>query len=225
MCGRYSQTQTGEAIAIAFGLPHRPDLAPRYNVAPGQNIAVIGRANAQSPRQLKSLRWGLIPRWAKDHRVGYKLINARSETAATKPSFREALAKRRCLIPADGFYEWQKTTEGKQPFYFHRVDQAPFAFAGLWERWRSPEGEVVTSCTVLTTAANALLKPIHERMPVILPTDAYEPWLDPNLTDARQLQRWMQPDDPESMRCYAVSPRINKPSHDGPDCLTPLDEM
>ncbi len=225
MCGRYSQTQTGEAIAIAFGLPQTPDLAPRYNVAPGQDIAVIGRANAQSPRQLKFLHWGLIPHWATDHRIGYKLINARSETAATKPSFREAWAKRRCLIPADGFYEWQKTIAGKQPFYCQMVDQRPFAFAGLWERWRSPRGEVITSCTVLTTRANSRLESIHERMPVILPPEDYEQWLDPTVTDAQPLQRLMQPYDAKSMQHYAVSQRVNKPGPDHPDCLQPLDEV
>lgn len=222
MCGRYSQTQGGKTIAQAFSLPQVPELTPRYNVAPGQDIAVIGRANARSPRQLKGLRWGLIPRWAKDHRMGHKLINARSETAATKPSFREALAKRRCLIPADGFYEWERTEAGKQPFYFHMADHSPFAFAGLWERWRSPDGEVITSCTVLTTVANALLAPIHDRMPVILSPGNYEPWLDPRLTDAQQLQPLMASYDATPMIRYAVDQQVNSPGRDDPSCLAPL---
>ncbi len=222
MCGRYSQTQDGKTIAQAFALPQTPELSPRYNVAPGQDIAVIGRPNAQSPRQFKALRWGLIPHWAKDHRIGYKLINARCETAATKPSFREALAKRRCLIPADGFYEWQKTETGKQPFYFHMADQRPFAFAGLWERWRSTEGEVITSCTILTTNANDLLAPIHDRMPVILSPTDYEQWLDPAVTARHQLQALMQPYDAHLMTSYAVSQRVNKPGQDDSACLEPL---
>lgn len=223
MCGRYSQTQSSQAIAQAFALPQTPALTPRYNIAPGQGISVIGRANAQSPRQLKSLRWGLIPRWAKDPRIGYKLINARSETAATKPSFREALAKRRCLIPADGFYEWQKTPTGKQPFYFQMTDRSVFAFAGLWERWRSPTGDVITSCTILTTSANILLRPIHERMPVILAPAAYEQWLDPSLIEAARLQPLMEPYDANSMGCYAVDPKVNRPGPDDPSCTAPKD--
>ncbi len=222
MCGRYSQTQDSQTLAQAFDLPQVPELLPRYNVAPGQEIAVIGRANAQSPRQLKLLRWGLIPHWAKDHRIDHKLINARSETAATKPSFREALAKRRCLIPADGFYEWKKTEAGKQPFYFQMADKSPFAFAGLWERWRSPKGEVITSCTILTTPANARLAPIHDRMPVILSPAHYEQWLNPAVTDPQQLQPLMQPYDADQMTHYAVSQRVNKPGQDDPDCRAPL---
>ena len=189
MCGRFTQRMTWRELHERMDLIGRPlNLRPRYNVAPGQDVAVV-RAS-ESGRGLAMLRWGLLPAWAKDPTIAWKLINARSETAAEKPSFRSAFRDRRCLIPADGFYEWERRDGAKQPWLFALRDDAPFAFAGLWERWRIPEGaaltgslavrspgETVETCTILTTAANDTVTPVHGRMPVILPDNAWDPWL------------------------------------------------
>lgn len=237
MCGRYTLTQSGEAIAQAFGLEESPDLAPRHNIAPSQSIAVVGRANAQSPRQLKFFRWGLIPRWAKDETMGSRLINARAETVAEKPSFRDAVQHRRCLVVADGFYEWQsrpsskqsasqvlnaKPGPAKQPFYFRHIAGHPWGFAGLWESWTSPQGEKIRSCTILTTTANAVLQPIHHRMPVILQPEDYARWLEPGSVFTEDLRSLLVPSDPKLMESYPVSTRVNRPSYDQEGCVHPL---
>lgn len=224
MCGRFTQFHSAQAIAKAFQLAEVPELAPHYNIAPTQAIATVLQTAPQATRQLRFLRWGLIPSWSKDPAIGARLINARAETVAEKPSFRSAFRHRRCLIPADGFYEWQRQNGQKQPFYFHLQDHQPFAFAGLWEQWQSPEGEAVETCTILTTEANELLEPVHDRMPVILPPDDYDTWLDPALQTANQLQSLLRPYPSDQMLAYPVGRAVNRTSFDDPDCIQPLTE-
>lgn len=220
MCGRFTQSKTAEMLAKAFQLATLPDWQPRYNIAPTQPVPVAIHLPEQADRQFKLLRWGLIPSWSKDLSIGAKLINARAETVAEKPSFRSAFKQRRCLILADGFYEWQRQNGKKQPFFFQERDGQPFALAGLWERWQGEEG-AIESCTILTTQANELLRPIHDRMPVILPSTAYEEWLDPK-TPTDRLQGLLHPYDAEAMQSYAVSAMVNNPTNDRPECIQPL---
>lgn len=218
MCGRFTLSQSAEAIALAFQIP-QVQLQPSYNIAPTQAVAAVLRNDEQ--RQFQQLRWGLIPSWAKDPGMGARLINARSETVAEKPAFRSAFRHRRCLVVADGFYEWQRQERKKQPFYFRLQDGQPFAFAGLWESWRSPDDEEIDSCTILTTEANDLLRPIHDRMPVILDSQAYDIWLDPK-QDPEQLQQLLRPYKAEAMTSYAVSTKVNNPSNNTPECINSL---
>jgi putative SOS response-associated peptidase YedK len=219
MCGRFSLTRSGEAIATLFQLDQVPDLVPRYNVAPTQPVPAI-LASEDSQQQFRLFYWGLIPSWAKDPKMGARMINARSETVIEKPAFRTAFRRRRCLVIADGFYEWQRLDKVKQPFYF-QVQQQPFAFAGLWEHWESSEGDTIDSCTVITTVANELLTPIHDRMPVILRTADYQLWLDPTVK-SDSLLPLLCPYDANQMSCYAVSPRVNNSRYDHPDCIEPI---
>lgn len=219
MCGRFTQTQSGAAIATLFQLAEPPTVTPSYNISPTQAVGVIVATAEQPTPQFRQLRWGLIPSWAKDPSMGNRLINARSETVAEKPSFRSAFRQRRCLVLADGFYEWQRSQGQKQPFYFQVREQPLFAFAGLWEQWQSPEGEAIASCTILTTAANELLSQVHDRMPVILPNSAYEPWLDPTLRDPEHLKPLLQPYSAAAMNSYPVSSQVNSPRHNSPDCI------
>lgn len=221
MCGRFTLTKSAEIIAKAFDLGEIPPFQPRYNVAPTQEIATILIKPDDTQRQLKMLHWGLIPSWAKDVKMGAKLINARAETVTEKPSFRTAFKKRRCLIIADGFYEWQQQDGKKQPFYFKLQDEQPFAFAGLWEHWEG-EGEVIESCTILTTEANQIMQPIHERMPVILDSKDYDLWLDPTMQKPDLLQPLLVPYSAEEMTAYPVSTRVNKPMNDSPECIQEL---
>ncbi len=227
MCGRFTQTQSPETIAAAFQLNTLPQWKPRYNIAPTQLVAVVLRTANSTERQFQQLRWGLIPSWAKDKAIGSRLINARAETVSEKPSFRAAFKKRRCLILADGFYEWQRQENGKQPFYFQLQSGEPFAFAGLWECWQDQQGNAIApqkhlTCTILTITANALMQSYHHRMPVILnPTD-YDCWLDPTLQTPAQLQPLLQPYPSDTMTAYPVSKMVNKPSNERPECLQPL---
>lgn len=221
MCGRFSQSLRSEAIAEAFQLIETPDWQPRYNIAPTQMIPAIVAAESGN-RQFKPLRWGLIPSWSKDPTIGAKLINARSETVAEKPSFRSAFKQRRCLILADGFYEWRKQSGKKQPFYFRLENGSPFAFAGLWERWDSEDSRLET-CTILTTEANQTVAQVHDRMPVILKADSYDRWLDPSQPPAL-LQELLRPYDSDLMTAYPVSLSVNSPRNDTPDCTAPLAE-
>lgn len=222
MCGRFSQGLAGDAIAEAFQLDEVPDWQPRYNIAPTQIIPAIV-ATAKGDRSFKPLRWGLIPSWSKDPAIGAKLINARSETVAEKPSFRSAFKHHRCLILADGFYEWRKQSGKKQPFYFRLQDGSPFAFAGLWERWQAPEGEMLETCTILTTDANSTVAQVHDRMPVILSPDHYERWLDPSLQMTEPLQALLRPYDANQMSAYPVSLSVNSPWNDAPECVVPIE--
>lgn len=217
MCGRYTLTTPVETLAEEFGLTESlPEVSQSYNVAPTQEVAAVLNG---SGRHLEMLRWGLIPSWADDPRIGSRMINARSETAPEKPSFRKAFKERRCLILADGFYEWQKTNNGKQPFYIRMENGSPFAFAGLWESWQDPEGPEVRSCTILTTDPNELLAPVHNRMPVILHPEDYELWLDPDVREVDLLSPLLVPYPADSMEAYPVSRRVNNPANDEPDCI------
>src|SRR4051812_30295235 len=182
MCGRFTQRKPAERVKREFRLEEAPSIEARYNIAPTQDVLAIRRRDDGD--EAVFLKWGLIPSWAKDASIGAKLINARSETVSEKPSFREAFKKRRCIIPADGFYEWQRTGGKKQPFFFQMRDERPFGFAGLWEKWRGEDGQMLETCTILTTEANEVLRPVHDRMPVILHTEDYELWL---ADDARKI--------------------------------------
>ncbi len=214
MCGRFCLAVTTEELAEYFGLTAVPDFPARYNIAPSQPIAVILRTNNEPERHFRLMRWGLIPAWAKDPAIGDRLINARAETVAEKPSFRTAFKRRRCLIPASGFFEWQKTKAGKQPFYFRPQSGSLFAIAGLWESWQDIE-----TCTILTTAANELLQPIHERMPVILKPEDYDQWLDWQIQDTETLQALLQPFPADQMLAYPVSKRVNNAAIDDIECI------
>ena len=219
MCGRYTLASPTERLAEEFGVEASSiELSPNYNVAPTQGVAAVLEEAGQ--RRLEVLRWGLIPPWADDPGIGSRMINARSETAPGKPSFRRAFRERRCLIPADGFYEWQRTNGAKQPYYIHMEDGRPFAFAGLWESWsKGGEGEVRT-CTILTTGANALVGEVHDRMPVILAHDAYDVWLDP-ASERDELTGLLAPYPEDEMEAYPVSRFVNSPSNNDPRCIEP----
>lgn len=223
MCGRFTLTQSGAAIAEAFELDSVPQLVPGYNIAPTQPVPAI-RATEAAQRQFDYLYWGLIPSWAKDTSMATRMINARAETVTEKPAFRTAFKRRRCLIVADGFYEWQRLGTKKQPYYFRLNDQHPFGFAGLWEYWHSPEGDEIESCTILTTAANAVVQPVHDRMPVILNTQDYDRWLDPSVQSTEQLVSLLRPYPESEMSAYPVSAKVNSARYDGPDCIAPLEE-
>lgn len=218
MCGRYTLSTPVGALAEEFGLGGAlPDLPASYNIAPTQEVpAILGNDGG---RRLEMLRWGLIPAWADDPGIGARMINARSETAAEKPSFRRAFRNRRCLIPADGFYEWQKAPGGKQPYHIRMRDGRPFAFAGLWESW-GRDGEEIRSCTILTTTANALVGEIHDRMPVILARDAYDVWLDPD-SESDELAGLLAPYPDEEIEKYPVSRFVNSPRNNDPRCVEP----
>ena len=221
MCGRYTITLEPAFFQQELALGKIPsEWKPRYNVAPTQNVPSVKNAET---RDVEMLRWGLIPHWAKDTSIGYKLINARSETLREKPSFRDAFHKRRCLVLADGFYEWQKSSkDGRQkvPYRFTLKDEKPFAFAGLWELWRSGKDEEVLSCTIITCAANAVVSAIHNRMPVILDKDTCWCWLELQSMDA--LTGLLQPYPAEKMRAYPVSTRLNNPNEDDLQLIQPL---
>jgi putative SOS response-associated peptidase YedK len=218
MCGRLTRRSPPRVVAEAFDLPEVPELFPRFNVAPGEPVAVVRQPAASKGRELVFLRWGLVPAWADDPAIGDRLANARSETAATKPSFRRAFRSRRCLVVADGFYEWQRTNGRKQPYFIGLRGDRPFGLAGLWERW-GKGGEPVESCTILTTEANELMRPIHERMPVIIPPDQYGLWLDPRCQDSEKLAKLLRPYPPTHMLAYRVSALVNNPRNDVPQCV------
>jgi putative SOS response-associated peptidase YedK len=211
MCGRYELHTHPAAIALAFGLPFPPEIRPRYNIAPTQDVPVV-RLSRSGERELAQVRWGLVPRWAKDPSIGTRMINARAETLADKPAYRMALRHHRCLVPADGFYEWKpRPGGGKQPMHVGMKDGAPFALAGLTERWLSPEGEVLDTCTIVTTEANALLAPLHDRMPLIIAPEDYERWLDVADDDVADL---FAPFPGDAMAYYPVSTRVNAVRND-----------
>ena len=220
MCGRFIQCTSGEALAERFHLPIIPDLTPRYNVAPSQSVGVI-RVTHAGHREFVALRWGLVPAWSPEPRTAYSTFNARAETVADKPTYRHAFRRRRCLIPADGFYEWRTVGKRKQPYCIAPTDGQPFAFAGLWERWERDE-TVVESCTIVVTTANATIAPLHDRMPVILARADEARWLDPALTDPAILQPLLVPCAPERLRVWPVGTAVNRPSSEGPDLMTPL---
>jgi putative SOS response-associated peptidase YedK len=219
MCGRYRLTSV-ERIEEALEAEELEEfLTPRYNIAPSQKVPIVRQHGGR--RTLGLARWGLVPFWARDPSVG--LINARSETVLQKPSFRSSfMNRRRCLIPADGFYEWSKLQKVKRPFNLGMADNSLFAFAGLWDSWKSPEGEVVESCTIMTTTPNSLLADLHDRMPVIFPRRHYELWLAAPSSDAKRLTELLVPFEAELMRRYEISTFVNSPKNDTPDCIKPV---
>ena len=224
MCGRYRLSRRKQLVEQYFGAVSGEDeWSPRYNVAPSQPVVVIRQDAGEPVRRLSTVRWGLIPLWAKDPGIGYKTINARSETVATTASFREPFKSQRCLVPADGFYEWKREGKTKQPYSFEVNDGELFAFAGLWDRWKSPQGEVVESCTILTTTPNSLLSDIHDRMPVILSPDNYDLWLDPAFRNTSSVSEMLKPYDTVLMRRYPVSTRVNQVLNDDADCAKPVE--
>ena len=217
MCGRFTQAADGEIIARVFDLPEAPELSPRYNIAPTQDVAAVRLAES-GDRELVQLHWGLIPSWAKERAMGARMINARAETLGEKPAFRSAFRARRCLLVADGFYEWQKLGTRKQPHFIGFRDGRPFAFAGLWERWRGDGSEQVESCTIVTSEANELLGPIHDRMPVILDPEDFALWINPSVSETDRLTGLLRPYSSEPLRAYPVSLFVNRPSNDTPAC-------
>jgi putative SOS response-associated peptidase YedK len=220
MCGRYRLSRRKQIVEEYFdaAVSDEPDWAPRFNIAPTQPIPVIRQHPKEPIRELSLMRWGLIPSWAKDSLGAPRTINARSETASTKPAFRDALKSRRCLIPADGFYEWMRTGKTKQPYCFEVNGGELFAFAGLWERWKNPSGDWVKTCSILTTAPNAVTAPVHDRMPVILDPDGYDLWLDPGMTNVEVVSEMLKPFDARLMRSFPVSTRINSAGNEDEGC-------
>ena len=225
MCGRYRLSRRKQLIQEYFDTADEVDWEPRYNIAPSQSVCIIRQDPAKPERRFSLARWGLIPYWAKDASIGYKLINARSETVASKPAFREAFESRRCLIPADGFYEWKRVGTAKQPFHFGLQDDSLFAFAGLGDRWKDASGQVVETCSILTTTPNALLADAHDRMPVILSPEHYDLWLDPGFGRADALKEMLNPFDATLMRRYPVSTRVNFVKNDDPECAAALEAV
>jgi|SRR5208282_141032 len=224
MCGRYRLSRRKQIIEEHFdSADWQDDWSPRYNIAPTQPVPVVRQHPREPVRQLSRMKWGLIPSWSKDTSGAARMINARSETASTKPAFRDPLKLRRCLIPADAFYEWKRTANGKQPYCFEVNDGELFAFAGLWERWRDPSGQWVKSCAILTTTPNAVTSVVHDRMPVILRTDDYDVWLDPGMTNTHVITELLKPYDAKSMRSYPVSTRINHVANDDEQCSAPVE--
>jgi putative SOS response-associated peptidase YedK len=219
MCGRFSLTAEMSALQEMFPwVNFSTEIQPRYNIAPSQSVAVITNDGTNS---LDFFHWGLIPSWAKDIQIGSQLINARAETITEKPSFRISFRRRRCLVLADGFFEWQKQGDSKRkiPNYIHLVTGKPFAFAGLWERWTSPEGNDIKSCTIITTQPNSLMEPIHNRMPVILRPEDYQVWLRPGEQAPAELTKLLNPFPADLMKAYMVSPLVNSPANDLPACI------
>jgi putative SOS response-associated peptidase YedK len=223
MCGRFTLHHTLEEIEERFAAEAVAEATPRYNIAPTQDILVVTQNGS---RHLQAYHWGLIPSWAKDAAVGNRMINARAETLAEKPSFRTALSRRRCLIPADGFYEWQNPPEGTKeprvPMHIRLGDGGLFAFAGLWDEWHTPDGSPLRSCTIITTSPNALTAPIHDRMPVILRPEDEGLWLNKSITHASDLLPLLIPYPAEAMETYAVSRQVNAPTVDDPNCVAPI---
>src|SRR5262245_37254662 len=220
MCGRFSLTSKAQRLRDRFALSVAPDeLAPRYNIAPTQPVLVIPN---RRQRLLRPARWGLVPHWATDLKVGNRMINARAETLPARAAYRTALERRRCIIPADGFYEWKRDGKQRTPFYIHARDGEPLAFAGLWDVWRPPEGEPVASCTIITTDPNDSVAELHDRMPVILAPDAFDAWLDPTPRHADALMPLLVPCPSEWLEVYQVSNLVNSPDNEDPACVAPV---
>jgi putative SOS response-associated peptidase YedK len=224
VCGRYRLSKRKQLVEEYFDTASGDeDWNPRYNIAPTQPIPVIRQNPKELVRELSLMRWGLIPAWAPNPSVAASMINARSETAATKPAFRDALKSRRCLIPADGFYEWARAGKTKQPYCFEVNEGELFAFAGIWDRWKDPSGQWVKSCSILTTTPSAVTAAVHDRMPAILDPDSYDLWLDPGMRDINAASELLKPYDAGLMRCYPVSSRINSVANDDEACSAPVE--
>jgi putative SOS response-associated peptidase YedK len=222
MCGRYRLSRRKQVIEEYFGsAPWDDDWSPRYNIAPTQPVPVI-RQNPKKPvRELSLMRWGLIPSWAKDSSAAAKMINARSETAVTKPAFRDPIRLRRCLIPADGFFEWKRTAKSKQPYCFEVNNGELFAFAGVWDRWKDPSGGWIKTFSILTITPNAVTSAVHDRMPVILDPESYDLWLDPGMQNVAAISELLKPYHTSRMRSYPVSTRVNYVANDDEECSRP----
>jgi putative SOS response-associated peptidase YedK len=229
MCGRYRLSAKERYLRDHFSIEEEVSWQPRWNIAPTQKVPIVRQDRKEPKRTFGLVRWGLIPFWAKDASIGSKTINAMSETAAEKPAFRDAMRQRRCLLPADGFYEWEKLdAKQKQPYAFGMADDSVFAFAGLWERWRDPAGEFVETCTILTTKPNALVSVVHDRMPAIIKPGDYELWLDPGFADVVALADCLKPFDSTLMKKYPVSTRVNRADNDNEECareVPPADKV
>lgn len=219
MCGRFTLTLNMEKIAQAFGVEPTLDSSPRYNIAPTQEVMTVLHEKEAQPAHLEWLRWGLIPGWAKEESIGSRMINARAETLAEKPSFKRLLHSRRCLIVADGFYEWKKAAKGKTPMYITMKDHEPFGFAGLWDLWKAPDGRQLRTCTIITTEPNSLMAEIHNRMPVILAREARDLWLDPEMKDEQALTSILRPYPAEHLTAREVSKLVNSPTIDSAELI------
>jgi putative SOS response-associated peptidase YedK len=222
MCGRYTLAVQLDLIADRFASAAEfTKLAPRFNIAPGQLAPVV--VNTDNQRQLRMMKWGLVPSWAKEESIGYKMINARAETLGEKPSFKQALEQRRCIVPADGFYEWRKEPDGKSktPMRIELKDRSLFGFAGLWERWRKPDGDELLTYTIVTTTPNALLETVHNRMPVILTKEAERLWLGTDVKDMLSITALLKPFPADQMEMFPVSREVNNPRTDSPICIEP----
>jgi putative SOS response-associated peptidase YedK len=223
MCGRYRLSRRKQIIVEHFdAVSDAEDWTPRYNIAPTQPVPVIRQHPTEPTRHLSQMRWGLIPAWSKDASGAAKMINARSETAHSLPAFRDAMKYRRCLVPADGFYEWRGSGKEKQPYCFEVNEGKLFAFAGLWEGWKDPNGNWIKTYSILTTMPNPVTSPIHDRMPVILNASDYDLWLDPGMKNASVVSELLKPFDARMMRCYAVSTRVNNVQNDDEECTKPI---
>jgi putative SOS response-associated peptidase YedK len=218
MCGRYTLSTPGDLVAELVALEEAPQLTPRYNIAPTQEAPVV-RLEPDGRRRLDLLRWGLVPHWAADPGIGNRLINARAETVAAKPAFRDAFRRQRCLVVADGFYEWRPEGGGKRPYHLRRLDRRPFALAGLWSRWQRGEAPPLETFTLLTCEPSEAVRPFHDRMPVILPVDRYAAWLAPE-SDPQELAALLVP-YAEPLEGVPVSTWVNAPAHEGPRCVEP----
>ena len=222
MCGRFTLHSRLNLLLQQFAIDAGPDWAPRYNIAPTQ-LSLVVRETAEGRRELVPLRWGLVPSWAKEPSIGHRMINARAETVAEKPSFRTAFKRRRCIVPADGYYEWQRTESGKQAYYFRPRADERLAMAGLWESWHADQPDALETFTILTTDANEATRGIHDRMPVFLSSEHYDLWLDPEFQAAAPLQALLHPAPVELLRFHRVSSLVNNPRHEDPDCITPIE--
>jgi putative SOS response-associated peptidase YedK len=221
MCGRFVRKCTIDEVKEEFEVwDIQWAFEPSYNIAPGQDVA--GIVSRDNEKHVIKLRWGLIPFWAKDEKIGYRMINARAETLVQKRSFARSFKSRRCLIIADGFYEWRVEKKIKVPIYMHLQSNRPFGFAGLYDSWKAPDGARIISCTIITTEPNALVKPIHNRMPVILDKDKRDTWLDRNIEDPDELMPLLNPYNPEDMKAYEVTRMVNSPKFNSEDCIKPV---
>jgi putative SOS response-associated peptidase YedK len=221
MCGRFTLRTRLNQLLQVYSIDVKLDWEPRFNIAPSQSILVVRNDPHGDRREMATLRWGLIPSWADDIRIGNQLINARAETIATKPSFKQAFKSRRCLVLTDGFYEWKKSGKSKQPYFIRMANERPFVFAGLWERWPKPQ-PAIESCTIITTTPNALVADIHDRMPAILTEAAARLWLDRNMKDTDLLTPLLTPYPADEMVAFPVSTLVNSPQHDSADCIEPV---
>ncbi len=227
MCGRFTLRAPASVVAEHFAVFEMPPFAPRFNIAPTQPVAVVRMTpdRSEPERQIVPLRWGLVPSWAKDPAIGARMINARAETVAEKPAFRTAMRRRRCLVAADGFYEWCRVGKRKQPYFIRLRDDGPFAFAGLWESWEGPDHSQLDTCTILTTEPNDLMRPIHNRMPLILAPEHYAAWLDASRRDPEPLASLLRPYPDSEMTAHQVDILVNSARNDEPKCIEPVRDL